>query len=176
MSWIILFLSRKALLWIHPVLPLQRISELSPPSYILYTLIYSMVMVIIFLPYLADVINFSQIFLNKFPSLWDEDIIAGASRLLLLSKTPTPMSTNLRIFSRACRSFNSLFLYKSEWRHCCLVRWAENLLWRHDRVSSGNWFPMILFFWCIDGQKSIMFFAYSLHQPQELGHVCFITL
>ena len=39
MSWILLIFSRNTLLWIHPVLLLQRIAELSPPSYILYTLV-----------------------------------------------------------------------------------------------------------------------------------------
>ena len=38
MSWILLFFSRNALQWIHTILLLQRIAELSPPSYILYTL------------------------------------------------------------------------------------------------------------------------------------------
>ena len=38
MSWITLIFSRNALQWIHTVLLLQRIAELSPPSYILYTL------------------------------------------------------------------------------------------------------------------------------------------
>ena len=38
MSWIKLLFSRNALQWIHTVLFLQRIVELSPPSYILYTL------------------------------------------------------------------------------------------------------------------------------------------
>ena len=37
MSWIYLTFSRNALQWIHTVL-LQQIAELSPPSYILYTL------------------------------------------------------------------------------------------------------------------------------------------
>ena len=36
--WIPLFFSRNALQWIHTVLLLQRIAELSPPSYILYSL------------------------------------------------------------------------------------------------------------------------------------------
>ena len=38
MSWIYLTFSRNALQWIHTVLLLQQIAELSPPSYILYTL------------------------------------------------------------------------------------------------------------------------------------------
>ena len=39
MSWIPLIFSRNAVQWIHTVF-LQRIGELSPPSYILYTLLH----------------------------------------------------------------------------------------------------------------------------------------
>ena len=39
MPWIQLIFSRNALQWIHTVLLLQRIAELSPPSYILYILL-----------------------------------------------------------------------------------------------------------------------------------------
>ena len=43
MSWIPLFRSRNALQWIHTVL-LQRMAELSPPSYILYTLLTPLIL------------------------------------------------------------------------------------------------------------------------------------
>ena len=39
MSWIPLIFSRNAFQWIHTVLLLQLIAELSPPSYIIYTLV-----------------------------------------------------------------------------------------------------------------------------------------
>ena len=39
MSWIPLIISRNTFKWIHTVLLLKRIAELSPPSYILYTLV-----------------------------------------------------------------------------------------------------------------------------------------